>query len=59
MKSVHRQISTHIECEVWSDIPNKQMRYDVWDNTWNVVKDIDTHKILTILEVEKTFTWKE
>ena len=59
MKSVHKQISTMIEYDLWDNlIPDKQMRHDVWAKTWNVVEDIDTHKILTILEVEKTFTGK-
>ena len=59
MKSVHRQITTMIENDLWDNlIPDKQMRHDVWAKIWNVVEDIDTHKILTILEVEKTFTGK-
>ena len=59
MKSVHRQITTMIEHDLWDNlIPDKQMRHDVWAKIWNVVEDIDTHKILTILEVEKIFTGK-
>ena len=59
MKSVHRQITTMIEYDLWDNlIPDKQMRHDVWAKIWNVVEDIDTHKILTILEVEKIFTGK-
>ena len=48
-----------IEYDLWDNlIPDKQMRHDVWAKIWNVVEDIDKHKILTILEVEKTFTGK-
>ena len=48
MKSVHNHINS-IEHKVWSEIPDKQMRHDVWMKTWKILEGFDTDMINEIL----------